>query len=93
MRFFTAMKKYLRNQLKGGWNYFYSEYQQSQSTMTRTQWSKVAHSSKLQREKENAYTIWISPFSYFITFHPSLLWDEENHILFGNFLTDLNKVS
>ena len=45
------------------------------------------------REKENAYTIWISPFSYFITFPLSPLWDSENHILFGNIFTDLYKIS
>lgn len=45
------------------------------------------------REKENAYTIWISPFSYFITLPPSPLWYSENHILFGNIFTDLCKIS
>ena len=45
------------------------------------------------KEKENAYTIWISPFSYFITFPLSPLWDSENHILFGNIFTDLYKIS
>lgn len=45
------------------------------------------------REKEKAFTIWISPFSYFITLPLSPLWDSENHILFGNIFTDLYKIS
>lgn len=35
MEFFTALEKYLTNQLKGGQNYFYLEYQQSQSVWQR----------------------------------------------------------